>query len=73
MSTYSDPYAVKLTSGVLITCDSAAKQILLHIDSQRDGPSKFILRDIDETHVLVKKEHIEIMKDLLQVEVSFLS
>jgi hypothetical protein len=25
--------------------DSAAKQILLHIDSSRDGPNKFILRD----------------------------
>lgn len=25
--------------------DSAAKQILLHVDSSRQGPSKFILRD----------------------------
>lgn len=25
--------------------DSAAKQILLHVDSGREGPSKFILRD----------------------------
>jgi hypothetical protein len=29
----------------LIHSDSAAKQILLHVDSSRDGPNKFILRD----------------------------
>ena len=28
-----------------MTSDSAAKQILLHVDSHRNGPDKFILRD----------------------------
>ncbi|OXG23288.1 TFIIH basal transcription factor complex TTD-A subunit [Cryptococcus neoformans Tu401-1] len=41
----ADSYNVKITSGVLVTCDSAAKQILLHLDSMRDGPSKFVIRD----------------------------
>jgi len=64
----ADPYAVRVTSGVLVTCDSAAKQILLHIDSGREGPSKFILRDVDDTHVLVKKDYLEEINELLQDE-----
>ncbi|GFZ48129.1 hypothetical protein JCM24511_05877 [Saitozyma sp. JCM 24511] len=63
-----DPYAVRVTTGSLVTCDSAAKQILLHIDSMRDGPNKFILRDVDDTHVLVKTANLEQIKDLLQDE-----
>ncbi|WVN89740.1 uncharacterized protein L203_104970 [Cryptococcus depauperatus CBS 7841] len=64
----TDSYGVKIQQGVLITCDSAAKQILLHLDSLRDGPFKFVLRDIDENHVLIKKEHVEEIKDALQQE-----
>ncbi|KAK4687195.1 TFIIH basal transcription factor complex TTD-A subunit, partial [Tremellales sp. Uapishka_1] len=70
MNSFGDPYQVKVSTGVLVTCDSAAKQILLHIDSAREGPSKFILRDVDDTHVLVKGIYLEEIKDLLQEEVS---
>lgn len=66
----NSPYRVIASSGILVTCDSAAKQILLHLDSNRDGPNKFILRDLpdDPTHLLVKKDYIEEIKDLLQEE-----
>ncbi|WVQ85897.1 hypothetical protein IAT38_008065 [Cryptococcus sp. DSM 104549] len=64
----SDTYGVKITQGVLVTCDSAAKQILLHIDSMREGPGRFVIRDIDETRLLVKKEHVEEIKVALQDE-----
>ena len=75
--------------------DSAAKQILLHLDAQREGPSKFIVREgmsplhspklrscvfhrrkiyahtieVDDTHVMVKRDHVDDIKDLLQEEV----
>ena len=67
--------------------DSAAKQILMHLDSQREGPYKFVMKDgesskllyrlpkltrvclVDDTHVLVKREYLEQVKDLLQDEV----
>ncbi|WVQ63279.1 hypothetical protein V866_005488 [Kwoniella sp. B9012] len=67
-SAYGDAYAVKMTSGVLVTCDSAAKQILLHLDSMRDGPYKFMIRDVDETHIMIKREYVEEIKELLQDE-----
>ncbi|EJT50272.1 hypothetical protein A1Q1_00466 [Trichosporon asahii var. asahii CBS 2479] len=58
-----DPYTVKAQSG-----DSAAKQILLHLDSQRTGNYKFISADIDETHLLVRTEAVEEIKAALQEE-----
>ncbi|XAO22292.1 hypothetical protein I312_101061 [Cryptococcus bacillisporus CA1280] len=64
----ADSYNVKITSGVLVTCDSAAKQILLHLDSMRDGPDKFVIRDVDENRVMIKKECVEMIKDELQNE-----
>ncbi|KAL7421648.1 hypothetical protein Q5752_003417 [Cryptotrichosporon argae] len=65
---YADPYTVKASTGTLITCDSAAKQIILHLDGQREGPGKFVLRDIDDTHVLVKTVFLAEIKELLQEE-----
>lgn len=41
----SDPYGVRVMSGTLITCDSAAKQIILHLDEGRPGTHKFVMRD----------------------------
>jgi TFIIH basal transcription factor complex TTD-A subunit len=41
----SDPYGVRVMSGTLVTCDSAAKQIILHLDEQRPGSHKFVMRD----------------------------
>ncbi|KAK8850476.1 hypothetical protein IAR55_004394 [Kwoniella newhampshirensis] len=68
-SAYGDTYNVKVTSGVLVTSDSAAKQILLHLDSMREGPYKFIIRDFnDDTHLMVKREYVEDIKELLQAE-----
>ncbi|ODN99504.1 TFIIH basal transcription factor complex TTD-A subunit [Cryptococcus wingfieldii CBS 7118] len=65
----TDSYRVKITSGVLVTCDSAAKQILLHLDSLRDGNNKFVALDWgDENKVLIKKDYVEHVKEALQDE-----
>ncbi|RSH87609.1 uncharacterized protein EHS24_000121 [Apiotrichum porosum] len=65
---YHDPYQVKASNGTLITCDSAAKQILIHLDAQRDGPQKFIIRDVDDTHVLIKSIYVDMVRTSLQEE-----
>ncbi|TYJ53236.1 hypothetical protein B9479_006159 [Cryptococcus floricola] len=65
----TDSYRVKITSGVLVTCDSAAKQILLHLDSLRDGNNKFVALDWgDDNKVLIKKDYVEHVKEALQDE-----
>ncbi|ODN82956.1 hypothetical protein L202_01200 [Cryptococcus amylolentus CBS 6039] len=65
----TDSYRVKITSGVLVTCDSAAKQILLHLDSLRDGNNKFVALDWgDDNKLLIKKDYVEHVKEALQDE-----
>jgi TFIIH basal transcription factor complex TTD-A subunit len=40
---------VHAKKGVLITCDSAMKQFLMHLNRTHH----FVLMDLDETHILV--------------------
>ncbi|WOO79591.1 2,5-diamino-6-ribosylamino-4(3H)-pyrimidinone 5'-phosphate reductase [Vanrija pseudolonga] len=51
-----------------VMVDSAAKTILMHLDSQREGQAKFVLKDIDDHHVLVKTAHVEEIRDALASE-----
>ncbi|GAA96045.1 uncharacterized protein L969DRAFT_96767 [Mixia osmundae IAM 14324] len=55
---------VKALKGSLLTCDAAVKQIILQLD-ERD---KFIIADLDETHLLVATERVEDIKAMLDVE-----
>lgn len=60
------------TSGVLLTCDAAMKQFVLHINeeqrSTRGAPS-FVIADLDETHLLVQAEHVQnIQKKVMELQ-----
>ncbi|KZV62248.1 nucleotide excision repair TFIIH subunit [Peniophora sp. CONT] len=46
---------MRAVRGVLLTCDSAVKQILLFLNRQ----TSFILEDLDDYHVLIK-ENMEV-------------
>ncbi|KAH9047268.1 transcription factor TFIIH complex subunit Tfb5-domain-containing protein [Lactarius hengduanensis] len=52
--------------GVLITCDSAVKQILLTLD-ERPGQS-FIIEDLDEFHVLIRADEEQRVRRELEAE-----
>lgn len=54
---------VTATAGVLISCDIPVKQFLLHVDEKEMG--KFIISDLDETHVLVKESALDYIKSQL--------
>ncbi|GAA5889194.1 hypothetical protein JCM6882_000672 [Rhodosporidiobolus microsporus] len=58
---------VKATRGVLVTCDPAVKQILLQLD-ETSGRHRFIIADLDETHVLISPEAVERVRDSLEAE-----
>jgi TFIIH basal transcription factor complex TTD-A subunit len=55
---------VKALKGVLITCDPAVKQILLQLDEEQ----RFIIQDLDDTHLLVSVGSVERLKNDLQEE-----
>ncbi|GAA6003842.1 hypothetical protein JCM10207_006431 [Rhodosporidiobolus poonsookiae] len=58
---------VKATKGVLVTCDPAVKQILLQLD-ENSGRHRFIIADLDETHVLISPDAVERVRDSLEGE-----
>ncbi|QRV78275.1 nucleotide excision repair, TFIIH, subunit [Ceratobasidium sp. AG-Ba] len=52
--------------GVLLTCDPAVKQILLILDKQPTGG--FIVKDVDDTHVLVRADDVKRVRVALEAE-----
>ncbi|QRV93072.1 nucleotide excision repair, TFIIH, subunit [Ceratobasidium sp. AG-Ba] len=53
--------------GVLLTCDPAVKQILLILDKQ-PGNGGFIVKDVDDTHVLVRADDVKRVRIALEAE-----
>jgi TFIIH basal transcription factor complex TTD-A subunit len=58
---------VNLVKGVLITCDPAMRQLLLHLDETGDLGRKFVVRELDETHIFVDKEIIPSLEQRIDV------
>ena len=54
---------VNVMKGVLIECDPAMKQFLLHLDEKLTLGSSFVLQDLDETHLFVTAEIIEPLQE----------
>mmetsp|Transcript_25933 Transcript_25933/g.62274 ORF Transcript_25933/g.62274 Transcript_25933/m.62274 type:complete len:104 (-) Transcript_25933:315-626(-) len=42
------------SSGFLLTCDPPAKQFIIHLNDQKIADKKFIIEDLDSTHLLIK-------------------
>ncbi|GAA5923925.1 hypothetical protein JCM21900_002962 [Sporobolomyces salmonicolor] len=57
---------VKATRGVLVTCDPAVKQILLQLDETAGSRDRFIIADLDDTHVLIAPEAVERVREDLE-------
>jgi TFIIH basal transcription factor complex TTD-A subunit len=52
--------------GVLVSCDIPVKQFLLWLDDQQDGVgTRFIITDLDDTHLFVKEDAISLLRDEL--------
>ena len=53
---------VNVTKGILVECDPAMKQFLLHLDEKFLLGSKFIIQDLDETHLFISPEVLDQLK-----------
>ncbi|CAJ0566260.1 unnamed protein product, partial [Mesorhabditis spiculigera] len=47
---------VNVKKGVMITCDPAMQKLLVHLDETRALGSQFIVKELDETHLIVDKD-----------------
>lgn len=54
---------VNVTKGVLVECDPAVKQFLLHLDEKMTLGKKFVIDDLDETHLFVSAEIVSILQE----------
>nr|XP_003215819.2 PREDICTED: general transcription factor IIH subunit 5 isoform X1 [Anolis carolinensis] len=54
---------VNVLKGILIECDPAMKQFLLYLDESNALGKKFIIQDLDETHVFVLAEMINCLQE----------
>lgn len=54
---------VNVTKGVLVECDPAVKQFLLHLDEKMILGKKFVIDDLDETHLFVSAEIVNILQE----------
>ncbi|XP_077999453.1 general transcription factor IIH subunit 5-like [Glandiceps talaboti] len=54
---------VHVTRGVLVECDPTMKQFLLHLDETNSMGKKFIIQDLDDTHVFISGEIVELLQE----------
>jgi TFIIH basal transcription factor complex TTD-A subunit len=48
-----------------VECDAAMKQLLLHLDETHALGNKFIVQDLDETHVFIVKKNLNYFYSLV--------
>ena len=53
------------SAGYLISCDIPTKQFIQHLNELKPVDKKFILEDLDATHLLVKKKVKDEVADIL--------
>lgn len=53
---------VQIQTGIVVTCDPQMKQFLLHLDDTKALGQKFVLQDLDSTHLLISADIIELLK-----------
>ncbi|XP_077366775.1 general transcription factor IIH subunit 5 [Vanacampus margaritifer] len=54
---------VNVHKGVLVECDPAMKQFLLYLDETMALGKKFILKDLDDTHVFILGEVVQTLQE----------
>ena len=52
--------------GTLIECDPSIKTMILDLDSKMDERSKFVMSELDETHLLIDSQRVQQVQDMLQ-------
>ena len=53
---------VNVTKGIMVECDPAMKQFLLHLDEKFLLGSKFIIQDLDDSHLFISADVLDMLK-----------
>lgn len=63
MYDYNFAAMVNVMKGILVECDPAMKQFLLHLDESEAFGRKFVIQDLDETHLFISSEILPVLQD----------
>ncbi|CAG0898506.1 unnamed protein product [Cyprideis torosa] len=53
---------VNVVKGILVTCDPPMRHFLLHLDETQTFGFRFVLQDLDETHLFVSEEALPLIQ-----------
>lgn len=53
---------VNCMPGVLVACDIPIKQFLLYLEDKQDPGLRFIIANLDDTHLLVKQDAVALIR-----------
>ncbi|XP_032820148.1 general transcription factor IIH subunit 5 [Petromyzon marinus] len=54
---------VNVLKGVIVACDPPMKQFLLFLDETNALGKKFVIHDLDETHLFIASEVVPILQE----------
>ncbi|GBG91092.1 hypothetical protein CBR_g51826 [Chara braunii] len=54
--------SISAIKGVIIECDIPMKQYILRMNSEMPNSQKFVLRDLDDTHLFVQANMVTLIK-----------
>jgi len=54
---------VNVVKGVLVECDPAMKQFLLHLDEKHSLGGPFVIQVLDDTHLFIAADMVERLQD----------
>jgi len=54
---------VNVMKGVMVECDPAMRQFLLHLDESKQLGRTFILQDLDETHLFIDGDIVPVLQE----------
>ena len=54
---------VNVVKGVLVECDPAMKQFLLHLDEKHTLGGAFVIQVLDDTHLFIAADMVNMLKE----------
>lgn len=57
---------MRAVKGTLVSCEEAIRQIMIFIDSKNIASDRFIVEDLDLTHLLIDASRVEEIEEAIQ-------
>lgn len=57
---------VRFQKGALLSCDAPIRQYILHLNSQKPGEERFVIDELDDTHVFVQASAVPFVQEAVK-------